>query len=261
MAFSTWNDGDGTWAVGTFSGESNDVSEEQTDHGGQAVTGRVTWLPYFDDKPKGCFRYMHFGACYSFRQVGDREVSFANFPGARPGAFDNIVWPRWVDTGPIDTENFQLFDVEWALVQGPLHIQAECAANLVNQFDGPNLTFWAWYVETGWFLTNDSRPYQREAAVFNRVFPTRPLMFPGMSKTNVQRGWGAWQVAFRADYLNLDSQNIQGGRLVDLTLSLNWYLNPYTRIYADYIHPFLTRDTPQGTTEANLFGLRAQFEF
>jgi phosphate-selective porin len=56
-------------------------------------------------------------------------------------------------------DNVKLFDVEWAWVMGPLYVQAECAANLVNQIGGPNLAFSAWYVETGWFLTGESRRY------------------------------------------------------------------------------------------------------
>jgi phosphate-selective porin len=39
-------------------------------------------------------------------------------------------------------------------------------------------------------------------------------------------GHGAWQVGVRYNYLNLDDKGIDGGFLNDLTLGLNWYINP-----------------------------------
>jgi phosphate-selective porin OprO/OprP len=258
MAFDTYAERHGTWQLGLFGADSNDFDELQTDRGGEALTGRITYLPIWDEPSEGRY-YMHVGACGSLRWPGDRQARYGYWPGFRPGAFDNIVWPRWVDTGLIPADNMQLFDLEWATVWGPVYAQAEYARTFVTQINGPNLTFDAWYAEVGWFLTGEHRPYLRETAIFNRPQPFENF-FRVKTTRGIRGGIGAWEVACRADYLNLNDQNIQGGKLFDLTFGLNWYINPYTRVYFNYVHAFLTRGAP-GQSDGNLFGLRAQFEF
>jgi phosphate-selective porin OprO/OprP len=258
MAFDTYAEKRGTWQIGMFATDTNDDGEEQTNRGGTAITGRTTFLPYWDEPSDGRY-YMHVGGDFSFRVPSQQTERFGYWPGFRPGSFDTIVWPRWADTGLIATNNVTLLDLEWAWVMGPWHVQAEYAANFVNQIGGPNLAFTAWYVETGWFLTGESRPYQQEMAIFNRVTPFEPFFFT-RTKDGISRGRCAWQIAFRIDDLNLNNRNIQGGRLVDLTFGLNWHLNPYTRLSFNYVHAMLTRGEV-GTSYGNLFGLRAQFEF
>jgi phosphate-selective porin OprO/OprP len=257
MAFDTFDEKKGTWQIGLFAADTNDDGEEQTNRGGEAVTGRVTWLPYWDEPADGRY-YMHTGACFSYRLPPEQQARFGYWPGFRPGAFDTIVWPRWADTGLINVNDVTLFDLEWAWVMGPFHVQAEWAANLVNQIGGPDLTFTAWYVEAGWFLTGENRPYQQEMAIFNRVTPFESF-FLTRTRNGLCSGRGAWQVAFRIDDLNLNDHNIQGGHLVDLTVGLNWHLNPYTRFYFNYVHAMLTDGAPDNY--GNLWGIRGQFEF
>ncbi len=257
MAFDTFAEQRGTWQIGVFAAGSNDVGEEQTSQGGEAITGRMTFLPYWDEPAQGRY-FMHVGADFSFRLPAEETTRFGYWPGFRPGSFDNIDWPRWADTGDIAASDVTLFDLEWAWIMGPFHVQAEYATSLVNQIGGPNLTFNAWYVEAGWFLSGESRPYLQEMAIFNRVTPFEPF-FSTRTQNGVRRGRGAWQVAFRIDDLNLNDQNIEGGRLVDLTFGLNWYLNPYTRFYFNYVHAMLSQGAPGSW--GNLFGLRMQFEF
>lgn len=258
MAFDTYDEKHGSWQIGLFAADSNDDGEEQTNRGGEAVTGRLTYLPIWDE-PSGGRYYMHVAGDFSYRLPPQKAVRFGYWPGFRPGSFDNIRWPRWADTGLIAANDVLLLDAEWAWVMGPFHVQAEYATNYVNQIGGPNLTFTAWYVETGWFLTGESRPYQQEMAIFNRVTPFESFFFT-RTKDGIRRGSGAWQVVFRIDDLNLNNGNIEGGRLVDYSVGVNWYLNPYTRMYFNYVHADLHSAQP-GANYGNLWGLRAQFEF
>ena len=258
MAFSTYAEKHGTWQLGYFADDSNDDGEEQGDHGGAAVTGRITALPYWDE-PSGGRYFMHVGADFSHRRPGQKVTRFGYWPGMRPGSFDNITWPRWAETGLISANYYDLFDLEWAWVNGPVHAQAEYTWNRVRQAHGQTLNFQAWYFETGCFLTGESRPYPQEMAIFNRVTPFESFFLQRTPK-GPRLGRGAWQIAFRVDYLNLNDKDVQGGRLIDLTFGLNWYLNPYTRMYFNYVHAMLTRGEP-GTSSGNLYGLRAQFEF
>ena len=93
----------------------------------------------------------------------------------------------------------------------------------------------------------------------DRVHPFEDF-FRVNTPAGICTGKGAWEVAFRVSRLDLDSQGIEGGKLTDLTVGLNWYMNPWTRITTDWVHPFLDR-APGGNSHADLWGIRCQFEF
>ena len=74
-------------------------------------------------------------------------------------------------------------------------------------------------------------------------------------------GCGAWQVAARYSYLDLNSKGIAGGILHDLTLGLNWFLNDYTKVQMNY---FLTDRNAAGTVGDGIvqgFGTRLAWDF
>lgn len=58
----------------------------------------------------------------------------------------------------------------------------------------------------------------------------------------------------------MDSLAIRGGVITDLTVGLNWYLNPYLRVTANYIHAFASRP-PIGRNNTDVFAMRIGYEF
>jgi phosphate-selective porin OprO and OprP len=78
---------------------------------------------------------------------------------------------------------------------------------------------------------------------------------------SVQHGLGAWEVAIRYSQVDLNSGNVEGGTLRDLTFGLNWYLDPNCRFLWNYL--LIWRDARgnagDGLTQA--FGARFQIEF
>jgi phosphate-selective porin OprO and OprP len=84
------------------------------------------------------------------------------------------------------------------------------------------------YVYGSWFLTGESRPYDRAAGVFMRVKPRRDLSLRG-------GGLGAVELGARYSHVDLDDGSVHGG-VMDLgTLGLNWYWNPYMKMKLNYI--------------------------
>jgi phosphate-selective porin OprO and OprP len=150
----------------------------------------------------------------------------------------------------------QIFDqdtfwgLEAAAVLGPWHVQAEYSqleGEVSPLFLGSDPTYTGWYVETGYFLTGETRPY--EDGIWQRVKVKNPVVW---SKGG---GWGAWQLAARYDVLDLTDKALalQGnpavvtpplsasslncvncGEQKTWQVGVNWYLNDYTRIFFNY---------------------------
>jgi len=266
MAFGWTESERATWQIGTFRTNSDNVGNDSFDSG-QALTMRGTWLPFWDDATDGR-SYLHLGCAYSYRDTDNDRVRFRNTPEIRksqpigsptanPGTppFAPIV----VDTGFIAAESFQLFDPEFALILGPVSLQAEYAFAVVDQIDGPNLFFNGSMAQLSWFLTGEHRPYDRNAGIHTRM-PIRDEFFLVRSGRGKRFGLGAWELAARFSNIVLNDENIQGNNLTDFTAGLNWYLNPYTRVKLNYVRAFL-QDTGAGNSLTDAFGLRLDTEF
>ena len=122
-----------------------------------------------------------------------------------------------------------IIDPEWALVLGPLSFQAEYVHTFVNAAAAEDPNFWGGYVYCSYFFTGEHRLYDLKKGVFGKVSPRNDFRFCGT-------GLGAWELALRYSYLDLNSGKIQGGKESNLTAGLNWYMNENLRISFNYIH-------------------------
>ena len=69
-------------------------------------------------------------------------------------------------------------------------------------------------------------------------------------------GSGAWELAVRYSETDLTDGPIVGGELRGLTLGINWYPNPATRMMFNYI-----RSTVQDVGDVDAAIFRAQIDF
>jgi phosphate-selective porin OprO/OprP len=245
-----------TWAVSGFRAGNDQFGGDLGDAGGWALAARLTHAPLYEDEGR---RVVHLGASYHLADPANDLMRFGTFGGNAPefGLISGTtITPSFVDTGPIPSNIYNAFLVEGAWVNGPLSVQAEVVATYLSQIAGPPLRFWGGYVYATYFLTGEHRSYNRPLAVFDRVSPLQNFN-PFQSGT-----WcgGAWEVAARLSYIDLSDRTIQGGELTDITLGLNWYLNPYTKLTFNYIHAFLDRP-PAGASNADVYAVRAQVDF
>jgi len=267
MANNTYLDQRGTWALGYFRSDSDVFGDDVGDGFENAITGRVTGLPWYDEASGGR-EYVHLGFGYSFRGTNGDQVQFRSQPEARIGAASPNV-PYFAGTGSIPADSFQLIGFEAAIVEGPFHLTSEYVLTPVNADPvrgRPNdvLLFHGWYAETGYFLTGEHRPYRRDIGTFDRVIPKRDfLRYRGEPKEKcVELGPGAWQIAARVSTLDLNDGVVRGGDLVDTTLGLNWHLNPYLRVTTNWVHAFVRSAPGDGPpSDADIFGLRVGYDF
>jgi phosphate-selective porin OprO/OprP len=247
------------WALGSFRGASDNFGDESGDQEGQTVDGRLVWRPYYDEASNGRY-YLHLGGGYSYRQAADGQVRFRS----RPEAFgnsdaNNPATPYFVDTGTLAAHYSQLFGGELLWVNGPLCIQGEYVGAPVNRTTGNDTLFHGGYLNVSYMLTGEHRPYNRAGAIIDRVIPFENFFRVRTSDGRIVTGLGAWEVAGRISYIDLASQDIDGGRLRDITFGINWYASPNHRFRFNYIQAHLDRFS--ATTDTNIFGVRFDMDF
>lgn len=235
-----------TWSLGFFK-NNNTIMGWNSGDGEYQVDARVTWLPWYEDNGR---RMIHLGL------------------GGQWDAPDNhtaILLNRWLlRNGPPTTQNRvgqaiisghdQVIVVpEFFMNLGPLSIQAEYLANHLNDVSAfqtqsqgavalksPKGFFsQSFYVQALYFLTGEHRPYNSTALHNNGAAPTRVIPFrnffwvPGQNCGHIF-SQGAWQVGVRYCYSDLSNNGIYGGQTNEVTLGLNWFLNPNMKIQWNY---------------------------
>jgi phosphate-selective porin OprO and OprP len=233
-----------TWAIGAFTNQTG-YDQPPTfvyDHWGLDCTMRATCLPWYDEASGGR-GLLHFGADYAYRSAPDHIGSFATRP-------ESAFAPSVVNMKLTDVDDWQVGDVESALVYGPLSVQSELFASTVNRENGLTNNFYGGYVFFSYFLTGENRPYNRKMGVFDRVRPYEDFFRVRTCDDCVQTGRGAWELAYRFSYIDMldgltpTKAYAGAGLAADHTVGLNWYLNPYTRVMFNYVHTLDTNNTP-----------------
>ena len=80
------------------------------------------------------------------------------------------------------------------------------------------------------------------------------------TKSGICTGTGAWEVAVRGSWIDLNDDDIRGGELTDVTLGVNWYMNAYAKMQFNYIHAF-QRSPAFGSSNADVYAMRASLDF
>lgn len=261
-----------TWAASVYRPGQDQFGGSLSDNGGYAGVARITALSWWDDASPGR-SYLHTGFAYNFVAPKDRVARFRTIPEyylgeegglspvgtsgqAAPGGFNGI--PFFVDTKAQGIDHYHLIGPELLYVDGPFSWQSEASLLWANRATGGQAFFPGVYSQVGYFLTGEHRPYNRKQGTIDRIQVQHPIGRGG--DPCAEWGCGAWEVAARVSHIDLNSGSIQGGRLTDLTLGVNWYLNNYSKLQFNYIRVFL--DNPANTsTTTDIYGLRAQLDF
>jgi len=239
MVHDSRRDGRLSWAAGLFSvGQTN---EKNASNSRLSLTGRVSFLPVYRDEGR---KLIHIGLAVSSRSPTGSDIRYNARPEAR---FVDIL----VDTGNFGASHQTLWGVEAATVNGPMWAAAEIIGSNTKAQSVGDPNFRGGYVQVGWFITGENRPYQTNGGTFGRVLP---LTKYGGGNPFKKRNGGAWEVAGRISHLDLDDGLIEGGKLTDFSVALNWYVNATVRVKLNYIYA-----RPRDRGSANIILLRVQY--
>jgi phosphate-selective porin OprO/OprP len=162
------------------------------------------------------------GLSFSYRTNADGDnTRFRSLPEA------GVTEDYFVDTGAIDgADSIIRLGLEASRVNGPWSWQAELLATQVERGAFDTVQFYGGYFFLSWFLTGETRDYNPASGEFRNLIPGSPVG---------HHGRGAWELAARVSYLDLNDQDIIGGTQTNITIGLNWYLNAYLRVQTNLI--------------------------
>ncbi|SMF93501.1 phosphate-selective porin OprO and OprP [Methylomagnum ishizawai] len=242
---------------------SNNTSAGNTNRNGFSgntsyqLVGRGTLAPLYS-KEDGYV--LHTGVWGSWRSVNNNYNADGTY---RNGGWQYLSQPdtdidrtAWINTGNLTKGNkdapgsfradeVAMFGAELAGSYGPVHMEAEyMQAQIAGQGYSNQDLLQGFYVQGGWFLTGENRPYDEKKGTWNRVIPHSNFLFGD--------GWGAWEIAARYDTMDMNTKHINGGSINAGTLGVNWYLTPKVRFMTNWVHIFGTQTGSAGkcTTSA-----------
>jgi phosphate-selective porin OprO/OprP len=240
---------------------------------------RVSGLPIYEADGEVL---MHLGFNCFHQGVTDRGGGVANRVPLRGGAGPDEV-PNVLRTGTFFTQNgVSIVDGEWAFVFGPWSLSAEYAiahtTHVYDTFDGVrysgprgNVTYHACYVEGGYFITpEDRRRYDKKHGIWDRTVPAENACLARDADGQWGHGAGAVQLVARLSYIDLvsgspvltpTSGGARAGTQRDVTLGVNWYLNPQTFFMVNYVWTRVHSIVPAASGDIHGIGVRMHFDF
>jgi phosphate-selective porin OprO/OprP len=248
--------------AGAFRSATDINGADVGDGNDMAYTGRIVVLPMYEEIGES-MQLLHIGGAASQRYAKNDLVTFNQSPQStllQTG--DNPLIP-FVPNIAIPATQSQLYNLQAALVLGPLSFQAEWNGANLDQIDGGPVLLQGAYVLVSYFLTGEHRAYNREVGTFARTRVIRPFICQDDSN-GIGRGSGAWELTARWAGLDFDSSNLAtdanglkvGNRLTTWTLGLNWYLNDHARLMFNYLHA-VPGNPNFGNSAANAFTIRS----
>ena len=214
------NPGDVTWAASVYSLESIDAWQVK----GRAAGGRVTWAP----APREG-QVLHLGlslAREGYDNPGSNGVPALRIRPRPAGHLSDESRLTLVDFSAGRDTDVNKWSLEYAQVHGPLSWQGEYSGATFD--DGQQRgDVQAAYGMLSWFVTGESRSYDRRTGRFARV-------------KNIRHRAGAFELALRYDQMR-GAQHVDGAP--DLrrasteawTLGGNWYLRDNLRFMLNLI--------------------------
>ena len=244
------------FAAGLFGGG---IDFDREVREGWALSTRGSFAPVLDAD-----RFVHLGAGVNYRKNAlNKDTNQYESVRLRAREGTRAIDARLVGRDDIEgVEDFTRMNLEFAAGLGPWWVQSEYYRVNLNldpsrgnvRVDDSSLTLDGWYVQTGYFLTGETRNYRAFSGDFGPQTPLR-------SFSPRQGQWGAVELLFR--YGMADSREHsragRGQKLERYTAGLNWYLTPEVMMKLNAIYLEGERDIFEG--DGWVYGLRFQFIF
>lgn len=224
----------------------DDINAATPDNGGVSLEARGYVLPVDLEE-----RVFFLGATARTRtQLSGNRVRFA---ARGASAFPEATL---IDTGWIqNVDSYDTYSAEFFAQYAPWSLTGEYHWNDISRTGQPDARHEGGYLTASWFLTGEHRHFSSTRGRLTHPLPHNPFSLSSFS------GTGAWELAVRHQFLDLDDANIRGGTLQATTAGLNWYPTDDLRIMLNYTRNRLNRSARIPQAEPHYLALRAQWDF
>ena len=174
------------------------------------ITSRITYLAINYDN-----RLLHLGIANSIRKNAEKTYGFST-------RAENHLGNKLTSVSFENVDETNILGGEFAYVNNALSVQAEYLQTTVIGATETELS--SYYGQISYFLTGERKTYKNSLSGFGSVKP---------NNNYGENGWGAIELAVRLSSMDLTTAN--AGTLEDITVGINWYLNPNTRVMLNYV--------------------------
>lgn len=224
-----------TWfnvMTGMFS--DGDIEKSKPVDQGYALALKVVGRPLMQDK-----KLIHIGLAPRFNSSGKEVVFSAGFPTDLLSKEENTLVQARVD----QVINQWKLDVELILLYHKWYFQGQFFEAHLNRFAAANYNAKGGYVQAGYMIIGAKHNYDAVTGMIRNPVP------------------GSLEVLFRYDNLNLNDAGISGGRLSDVSVGMNYFINKYVAAKINYTRMMVGRSAPAGKKDADVIQARLQFSF
>lgn len=161
---------------------------------------------------------------------------------------------QFVSTGALGSvahpvQGATIYNPEVAFQYGPFYTQGEYFHYDVERGGLKDANFDGGYLQAAYTLTGEHRSYNPTTGAYSSITPAHPFSLK-------DGNWGAWEIAARWSYINLNDQFIpgtaistqpnavDGGQETGITVGVNWYVNTYLRFMVNYVHTDFDKANP-----------------
>lgn len=233
---------DWSFNLGIFN---DDVASDNGDDEAFAVTGRVTYLPYYNDDS-----VVHLGVSGTYREP-DRANDQFEFDASAENALQTV---DSVAVTVNDAKHASVYGFEAGAAWNSLYLQGEYFIVDIETETAGDPTFQGGYIQGSWVPTGETKSYSKSKRTFTRLTPSKPF--------DLNKGdWGAFELGARYSRTDLTDDGFTGGTLDAYTFAANWYLHKHARLMANYIIADTDDDAPNPNDDPNVVLLRAQLDF
>lgn len=229
-----------TIALGLVGPEANNTIQNINIKGHTPLAGnsRLTFSPVHNEKET-----LHLAIAAMFQDSDSLgQFHFRTFPEVQ-----SVHNHPLVDTGLLlNCKNYFAKHGEFLFIFKSFNLSSEYTHIHVNRFP-EDLNFEGYYIDADFFLTGEHNVYNfKEGAI--------------RSISKIKHDYGAWQFGIRYSYLNLTSNDVQGGRERNTTFGLNWIPNNWLKFMVNYIYVNTLPSDNGLDRHVNIFAIRCQLD-
>lgn len=218
---------------GVFS--DGDIEKSKPVDQGYSLVAKLVGRPLMGDK-----KLIHIGVAPRFNNSGNEVTFNAGIPTDLLAKSDNSYLNAKVD----QVVNQWKIDLELILLYNKWYFQSQYFMAHVNRSkEVENYNGKGWYAQAGYMIIGAKHNYNAATGMIVNPAPK------------------SLELLCRYNNVNLNDAGIRGGRMSDVTVGMNYFINKYVAAKINYSHMMIGNSSPMGGDDFGLIQARLQLSF